>query len=93
MNTVTKNRVTMIVVPIVLGIALGLGVPAPAHADDLPPMYGGPLPVVVCGSVVHDAPFTCPVVAPPKPCHKWRWWVIRHHHKHYYWACREYPLP
>lgn len=100
MNTVAKNRVTMIVVPIVLGIALGLGVPSQAHADVPPMNSGGPQLSVQCidGSV-HDAPFTChtftavpaAVVAPT--CHKYRWWVIRHHVKRYYYACHEYPLP
>jgi hypothetical protein len=36
MNTVIKNRVTVIVVPIVLGLALALGSSHPSYADTAP---------------------------------------------------------
>lgn len=56
MNTVTKNRLTMIVVPIVLGAALALGAHAPAYADDGPsitpnPAYNADDPNAPCAFV------------------------------------------
>ena len=64
--------------------------------------YAGP-----CGVTVGDAYYFCLGSAPAsagapaattvgvvsQSCHKWRWWVKRHHVKHYYWACHEFPLP